>query len=89
MQSRDMYVPPGDSSFWQAAIRERSDPDHDGLLTAITRREPFNIELLYGDHEGGQRTVTRFGIIPRRDEDEINWICTVVRHWNIDRPDPR
>jgi hypothetical protein len=89
MQSRDMYVPAGDSSFWQAAIREPSDPDYDGIAAAITRRERFNVELLYGDHDGGQRTVTLFGVIPRADGDETNWICSVVRHWNIDRPDPR
>ena len=33
----------------------------------------FTIELLYGDHEGGQRTITRFGMIPLDavDDDEV------------------
>jgi hypothetical protein len=45
------------------------------------------IDLLYGDHEGGQRVVSRFSITPRKDDE--NWLPSVVRHWNIDRPDPR
>ena len=30
---------------------------------------PFTVELLYGDAEGGQRTITRFGMIPMRVDD--------------------
>lgn len=55
MQTRDMYIPAGDISFWQAAIRDDSDHDYAGLTEAITTRLPISIELLYGDHEGGQR----------------------------------
>ena len=36
-----------------------------GLSKDIREVQPFTIELLYGDHEGGQRTITRFGMIPR------------------------
>ena len=54
---RDLYVPPNDSSFWQGAFRE-NDPDELAAFgDLIGRREPFTIELLYGDLEGGQRTV--------------------------------
>jgi len=42
--------------------------------------------VLYGDHELGQRSITRFGLTPR---DDGRWIATVGRHWNVDRPDPR
>jgi hypothetical protein len=45
------------------------------------------VDVLYGDHEGGQRTITRFGFWPRDDDDL--WIATAARHWNVDRPDPR
>ena len=59
------------------------------LTEAITTVQPFTIELLYGDHEGGQRAISRFSIIPRHDqEDATVWICTVGRHWSLDRPDP-
>jgi hypothetical protein len=89
MQTRDIYIPAGDVGFWQGAIREPDDPDYVALTTLIKGLQPFTLELLYGDHEGGQRTITRFGMIPRRDGDESVWFPAVSRHWNLDRPDPR
>lgn len=87
-QSRDLYVAPGDTSFWHAAIRDTTDPDHAPLLQSLKNRDRINIDLLYGDHEGGQRTISRFSLIPRHTND-LTWFCQVVRHWNLDRPDPR
>ncbi len=87
-QSRDLYAAPGDTSFWHAAVRDPADPDHAPLLQSLKNRERLNIDLLYGDHEGGQRTVSRFSLIPHHGEDD-GWFCQVVRHWNLDRPDPR
>jgi hypothetical protein len=89
MQTRDLYIPAGDISFWQGAIRDPNDPDYAGLFQSITTSQPFAIELLYGDHEGGQRAISHFSIIPRTNQDETVWLCTVGRHWNLDRPDPR
>ncbi|MDH6114389.1 hypothetical protein P3T36_000790 [Kitasatospora sp. MAP12-15] len=86
-QSRDLYVAPGDTGFWHAAIREATDPDHAPILQRLKNRERISIDLLYGDHEGGQRTVSRFALIPHGAEG--TWYCQVVRHWNLDRPDPR
>ena len=88
MQTRDLYIPAGDLSLWQGAIREPTDPDYDALAAAITERRLISIEVLYGDHEGGQRTVSRFNLIPG-SEDDTDWLCTVSLHWNLDRPDPR
>jgi hypothetical protein len=88
MQTRDIYIPAGDVGFWQAAIREPDDPDYVALNT-LREVRPFTLELLYGDHEGRQRTITRFGMIPRGDGDEAVWFPAVARHWNLDRPDPR
>jgi hypothetical protein len=87
-QGRDLYVPPGDISFWQAAIREPQDPQRNLVLEVVEGRESLIIDLLYGDHEGGQRTISRFSVsqIPGQNTD---WICSVVRHWNLDRQDPR
>jgi len=85
-QQRDIYVPAGDIGFWQGAIREPDDPCRPGLLKAFTERTPITVELLYSDHEGGQRTITRFAFLPFG---EGQYMCTVGRHWNIDRPDPR
>ncbi|MFC1412524.1 hypothetical protein ACEZCY_26380 [Streptacidiphilus sp. N1-12] len=87
-QGRDLYIAPGDTSFWHAAIREADHPDHAVLLQQMKERDRINIDLLYGDHEGGQLTISRFAMIARGD-DSRTWFCQVVRHWNVDRPDPR
>lgn len=89
MQTRDLYIASGDIGFWQAAIREAGDPGYAALSRDIRDAQPFTIDLLYGDHEGGQRTVTRFGMIAMRVGDETKWFPSVARHWNLDRPDPR
>ena len=84
--TRDLYIPAGDTGFWQAALRDPNDVLYPGLLDVIQRRQAFTVDVLYGDHEGGQRTISRFSITPARD---AQWLCSVVRHWNLDRPDPR
>jgi len=92
LHMRDLYVPAGDINFWQGAIRDGDDPLRAPLKAAIAREEGISIELLYGDHEGGQRTITRFYLSPRThggDEEPWLWLCAVVRHWNLDRADPR
>jgi hypothetical protein len=86
-QARDLYVPAGDSGFWQGAIRDRDDPDREPLSGALQRTEGLTVDLLYGDHEGGQRTVSRFSCTPREGTDA--WSCNVVRHWSIDGVAPR
>jgi hypothetical protein len=93
-QGRDLYVPPGDSSFWQGAFRardERDEREREEMVGAIRRREMIAVFLLYGDHEGGQRTISRFALVPPSEEaeDPSVWIESVNRHWNIDRRDPR
>jgi hypothetical protein len=89
-QTRDLYIAPNDIGFWQAALRDAADADYAALRKDIEEVEPFTVELLYGDHEGGQRTITRFGMIPYRADDEtVRWYPSVALHWNLDRPDPR
>ena len=85
-QTRDLYLPPGDIGFWQAAFRDQDDPQYDEACKAVTSRGQMTIDLLYGDHEGGQRVITRFGLMPRDGE---AWLLTAGRYWNGDRPDPR
>jgi len=87
-QGRDLYVPPGDVSFWQAAIRDPDDPDLVPITEAIGGLQSLIIDLLYGDHEGGQRTISRFSVT-QTPGDGSDWMCSVVRHWNLDREDPR
>ncbi len=90
--ARDLYVPAGDISFWQAALRDRDDPLYGPLRESIASRTAISIDILYGDHEGGQRAITRFYVTPRSptaDEESWLWVCSTSRHWNLDRADPR
>ena len=84
-QLRDLYIPPGDTGFWQGAIRDREDASYDELYDTIAGRRRLAVFLLYSDHEGGQRTISLFSLSPT----ENAWLTSVVRHWNLDRADPR
>jgi hypothetical protein len=89
---RDLYVPSGDVSFWQAALRDREDAWYSPVRRAIEEGSGLSVDILYGDHEGGQRTVTRFFLAPRTyggDEEPWLWACSTARHWNLDRAEPR
>lgn len=83
--TRDLYVPPADVGFWQGALRDPAEPLFAAIREAILEPRRFAVDVLYGDHEGGQRTITRFMMAPYNER----WIASVSRHWNIDRPDPR
>ena len=78
---RDLYVPAGGTGYWQAGIRDENPDLRRELLAMIAEKRRFTIELLYGDYEGEQRTITRFGITPRG---ESGWSGVVVRHWGLD-----
>ena len=84
--TRDLYVPAGDVGFWQGTFRDPDSPAFAAARRAIEARESMTVELLYGDHEGGQRVVSRFAVLPREDG---TWIAAASRHWNIDGADPR
>jgi hypothetical protein len=86
-QIRDLYVPGGDVGYWQGALRDPDEVAHKELLDAIEQRQRIAVELLYSDHEGGQRAIGRFALNPRDGGDD--WLCTLARIWNLDRPDPR
>jgi hypothetical protein len=90
MQMRDLFIAGDDVGFWQAAIRQASnDPEYPALRQRVRDTEQFTIDLLYGDHEGGQRTITRFLMAPISHEGVTRWYPSTVRHWNLDRSDPR
>jgi len=97
-QNRDLYIPVGDVGFWQGAFRDTVQAGYEEARKVIEAREPWTVELLYGDHEGGQRVISRFTVFPAGNTDpspdpelgpELRWLATASRHWNIDRPDPR
>jgi len=83
--TRDLYVAAGDTGFWQGSIRDADDPHRPDMLRAIEAHDPLTVDILYGDHEGGQRAIARFALTPL---DEV-YLFAPVRYWNIDLPDPR
>lgn len=85
--TRDLLIPSGDIGLWQGAIRDAEDESHGHVTSALRDRRAFAIDLLYGDGVGGQRSISRFGLVPAGDEDA--WLGTVVRHWNLDGPSLR
>jgi hypothetical protein len=86
-QQRDLYIPAGETGFWQGAIRQADDPAYPALSAAAQNHDRVMIDILYGDHEGGQRAIARFSVSdwPRVDGERADLILV----WNVDRDDPR
>lgn len=84
--TRDLYIPAGDVGFCQIALRDQADDLYGRMRDTVEERRPFIVDVRYGDHEGGQHTISRFTITPVGED---RWLCSVVRHWNLDRPNPR
>jgi hypothetical protein len=86
MLGRDLYIAPADTGFWQGAVRDPDDELREPLIRAAETGADVAIDLLYGDHEGIQRWITRF--VLRAGEGEVR-VVSVVRHWSVDGHDPR
>jgi hypothetical protein len=86
-QQLDLYIPAGEVGVWRGAIREPDDPSLAPLTAAVHDRGRVLVDLLYGDYEGGQRTIARFGLLI--DEDEEQRFANVLRYWSLDGADPR
>jgi hypothetical protein len=85
-QGRDLYIPAGGVGIWQGALRDSAQEEHAGIASAFAERRPFTLDLLYSDHVGDQRTISRFSFIPVEGDD---WMCAVSRHWHLDSAGPR
>jgi hypothetical protein len=93
-QNRDLYITVGEVGFWQGAFRDTEAPGYQDARHAIENHEPWTVELLYADHEGGQRAVSRFLLLPvdhvgQDEETGPGWFASASRHWTIDRAGPR
>ena len=82
----DLYVPPNGPGYWESALRDPSEAIHGEIAHSIAEREPFIVDILYGDQDGGQRTISRFVVLPASDD---LWYTQAPRHWQVDRPAPR
>jgi len=94
-QGRDIMIAPEDVGFWQGAFRDSTDPQYNEAVEVVKNGEALTVDLLYGDNDGGQRMMSRM-LLRRRavpdgtpDRTDVPWIASVVRHWNVDRPEPR
>jgi hypothetical protein len=85
LQSRDLYVPAGDIGMWQGALRNPDDRVRADLVDAIEAGEPVEVEVLYSDQVGRQRTMSRFRLVPAGD----TWLASLNRHWYLDWDGPR
>ncbi len=63
-QTRALWVAPNDVAFWQGALRDESDALQQSVVAGVAEGA-VTVDLLYLDHEGGQRTVSRFSFIRR------------------------
>lgn len=86
-QQIDLFIPAGESGYWLGALRDPSEPIFQALQGSDLNEQAVVIDLLYGDHEGGQRTIVRFVISEWPDVEGER--TTTIRYWNIDRADPR
>jgi hypothetical protein len=86
-QNMDIYVAPGDNGFWEGAYRDPSVSEFKEVTSAIEAGDTLSLSLLYGDFQGGQRVISQLTL--RRSEGQDAWLASAVRHFNVDRPDPR
>lgn len=93
-QQLDIYVPAGDTGYWQGAMRDPAMPGYDEVRESLESGGAVQVDLLYGDHEGGQRAIARFVIAPWPTDDDRPAIehpmrVIVIRYWTVDGHDPR
>lgn len=80
LQQRDLLISTRRAGFWQAALRDPGTQQYEELAEAIETPGRITVDVLYGDHERGQPTITRFVLLP---EEAGSWRCDVTRHWNL------
>lgn len=94
VQGLDFVIAPGDLGYWEGALRGSDDPQLSEAIETVKESGlgVATIDLLYGDQEGGQRVISRIMLrrfVPDDPDRQPMWLATVIRHWNLDRPDPR
>ena len=80
-QYRDLLIPAGGFGLWQGALRDDSEELHGVMRDIVSNPRIFLVDLLYTDHTGGQRAISRFSVAPMP---EGRWLCSATRHWQVD-----
>ncbi len=94
-QQLDLYIPAGDTGYWLGALRDPRQPIFRRIREATEADELLQVDVVYGDHEGGQRTIVRFVISPWSEDEgrpaaaPEGRRASTLRYWNVDRDDPR
>lgn len=78
-QQRDLLISTRRAGFWQAALRDPQTRAHGEVMAAIGSRGRVTVDVLYGDHEGSQPSITRFVLLPEAD----SWRCDATRYWSL------
>jgi len=85
-QQLDLYIPAGETGYWLGGIYDPDEPGYRDVMNALRSDDGgvIWVDLLYGDHEGGQRTIVRFGISewPSDGDEEIGERTYVLRYWD-------
>ncbi len=85
-QQLDLYIAAGETGYWQGAIRDPEEAGYAEIRHALARNDALWVDLLYGDYEGGQRTIVRVRV---SEQEETGARATILRYWNLDRENPR
>jgi hypothetical protein len=78
-QQRDLLISGSRAGFWQAALRDPLTPLYTEIALAVETGGRLTVDVLYGDHEGGQPSVTRFVLLPEAGA----WRCDATRYWSL------
>ena len=78
-QQRDLLISATRAGYWQAALRDPAAPVYQEVEQAIATGGRITVDVLYGDHEGGQPSVTRFVLLPEAGA----WRCDATRYWSL------
>jgi hypothetical protein len=69
------------TGIWQGVVRDSEGPLRQQVLESIAA-DRLKLELLYGDHEGGQPTISWYFI--DRHEGGEGWSASASRHWILE-----
>ena len=85
-QTRALWVAPGDVAFWHGTLRKADEEIYDHIRNAMSQGA-ISVDRLCRDHEGGQRTISRFRLIRRDSENnasEPTWWTQLTNHHALD-----
>ena len=68
-------------------MRDHAEPGYDDVMTGLRENRNLWIDVLYGDSDGGQRSIVR--MLLATAPEGAGYRATVLRYWNVDRADPR